>query len=65
MNKEAKRLQEILTVLKRHHLLSDKTPQNIRETLEDLGPTFVKMGQLLSARNDLIDEALSEELKKT
>lgn len=64
MNKEAKRLQEILTVLKRHHLLSDKTPQNIRETLEDLGPTFVKMGQLLSARNDLIDEALSEELKK-
>ncbi len=31
--------------------------------LEDLGPTFVKLGQILSTRSDLIPQALCDELK--
>lgn len=32
--------------------------------LEDLGPTFVKLGQILSTRPDLVGEELSDELAK-
>jgi ubiquinone biosynthesis protein len=36
----------------------------IRELIEDLGPTFVKFGQILADRPDLISEKLRNELKK-
>jgi len=41
-------------------------PQNerIRKTLEELGPTFVKFGQLLSMRPDIIPQPLILELSK-
>lgn len=38
--------------------------QRIRGTLEDLGPTFVKFGQVLSSRPDILPEPLIAELKK-
>jgi ubiquinone biosynthesis protein len=36
----------------------------LRRTLEDLGPTFVKFGQLLSTRSDVIPEGILVELQK-
>lgn len=39
-------------------------PQTLRKTLEELGPTFVKLGQVLSTRADLLPEEYIEELKK-
>ena len=36
----------------------------IRMALEDLGPIFVKFGQLLSTRRDLLPEDIAEELAK-
>ncbi|VAW56218.1 Ubiquinone biosynthesis regulatory protein kinase UbiB, partial [hydrothermal vent metagenome] len=36
--------------------------QRIRETLEDLGPIFIKFGQMLSTRKDLLPEDVAEEL---
>lgn len=39
-------------------------PQKVRMVFEDLGPTFVKMGQLLSARPDLIPREYVEEFRK-
>ncbi|PHQ78872.1 MAG: ubiquinone biosynthesis regulatory protein kinase UbiB [Coxiella sp. (in: Bacteria)] len=36
----------------------------IRETLESLGPIYVKFGQMLSTRADLIPEDIIDELKK-
>jgi len=35
-----------------------------RQALEELGPTFIKFGQILSSRRDLIDETLFIELRK-
>ena len=58
------RLKEIIDVIKSHDLLKNRSVSNIRETIEDLGPTFIKMGQILSLRPDLISEDLSNELKK-
>ena len=39
-------------------------PQRIRLIIEDLGPTFVKFGQILADRPDLASEQLRDELKK-
>lgn len=38
--------------------------ERIRITFEELGPTFIKMGQLLSTRADLIPQDILEELSK-
>lgn len=39
-------------------------PVRIRRLLEDLGPIFVKFGQILSVRRDLLPEALIHELSR-
>ncbi|MCU7828666.1 MAG: ubiquinone biosynthesis regulatory protein kinase UbiB [Candidatus Thiodiazotropha sp. (ex Myrtea sp. 'scaly one' KF741663)] len=39
-------------------------PVRIRRTLEDLGPIFVKFGQILSTRRDLLPDDLAKELAK-
>lgn len=38
------------------------TPERIRHALSDLGPTFIKIGQMLSTRPDLVGPELVEEL---
>lgn len=40
------------------------TPERIRMVLEELGPTFVKFGQVLSLRPDLLPPVLVRELGK-
>lgn len=39
-------------------------PERIRQTLEELGPTFIKIGQFLSTRGDVIPATVIEELRK-
>lgn len=41
-----------------------RTAERIRRVLEDLGPTFVKLGQLVSTRPDVIPPDIIEELQR-
>lgn len=59
-----RRLNEILKVLKKHQLTSGLTPVKLREILEDLGPTYVKLGQIMSMRSDMLPEVYCQELTR-
>ena len=41
-----------------------QAPAHIRQMLEELGPTFVKLGQILSTRPDIVPEPYISELAK-
>ena len=45
-------------------LLAPNFGARLRQTLDDLGPTFVKFGQLLSTRSDILPEGVLFELQK-
>jgi len=45
-------------------LLGPNFGVRLRQTLDDLGPTFVKFGQLLSIRSDILPESVLIELQK-
>jgi len=42
----------------------DPAPVRVRKAVEDLGPIFVKLGQMLSTRADLLPPAYAEELSR-
>ena len=59
------RAAEILGVFARHNFYANGfTPVELRTTLEDLGPTYVKIGQIMSSRVDMLPERYCRELEK-
>ena len=66
--KKGQRLREIMQVMRGHHFLSNfyhqKNPEEIYAALQELGPTFIKMGQILSTRPDLISPAYVKTLRQ-
>lgn len=60
----SRRLREIYKILGKHHVLSGFTPTEFRTVLEDLGPSFVKIGQTLSTRSEILPPAYCDELAK-
>lgn len=60
----AKRLREISSILRKHKFLRGFSPEEFRAMLEDLGPSFVKIGQTLSTRSEILPKAFCDELEK-
>lgn len=62
------RLLEIVRVIRAHdfirNFLKQQHPEEIRAAFEELGPTFIKAGQLLSTRPDLVSPAFIAEFSK-
>ena len=65
-NKESRsgRMQEILAVLRHHNIIQGVSPEKLRSILEDLGPTYVKIGQVMSMRSDMLPQSYCGELMK-
>ena len=63
--KEKHRAIEMLGIFAAHNYYANGiTPEELRTTLEDLGPTYVKIGQVMSSRADILPEEYCDELKK-
>lgn len=60
----AARLAEIIKALRRNGVARGITPEQLVHLLEDLGPTFIKLGQILSARSDMLPQRYCNALKK-
>jgi len=62
---DLKRFSEILEILKKHNLIREGlSPEKLRSILEDLGPTFIKLGQVMSMRTDFLPAEYCAELEK-
>lgn len=62
------RLLEIVRVMRNHNVITNfinqRNPREVRLAFQELGPTFIKAGQLLSTRPDLISPAFIAEMRQ-
>lgn len=58
------RLSEIRKVLSDNHITRGITPEKLRVILEELGPTYVKLGQIMALHSDVLPERYCRELMK-
>lgn len=65
---ERKRISEIIAVFLKYGIKEGITnmtdPVHVRRALEELGPTFIKIGQILSTRPDILPESYTAEFQK-
>lgn len=63
---KGQRYREIGATLARHGIgvVGEHRAEHVRAACEELGPTFIKLGQALSTRADLLPEAYRTELSK-
>lgn len=64
MSANPTRFTQILAILHKHHIEKGIDPIKFRLILEDLGPTYVKIGQIMSTRQDMFSERYCNELIK-
>ena len=63
MNEKA-RLKEIVAILKESNFLSGITPEKVCTTITKLGPTFIKIGQIMASRYDILPKQYCDALAK-
>ena len=56
--------KEIIAILKKYDYEDGLTPETTVSILQDLGPTFVKLGQIASTHTDMLPEEYCEALGK-
>lgn len=61
---EKQRLKEIIKILKDSNLLEGMTPEKFCQIIEKLGPTFIKIGQIMSNRVDVFPKNYCNALVK-
>lgn len=59
-----KRLVQIIRILWKHRVYRSISPEQLVAVLQDLGPTFVKIGQMISARADIFPPEYCDALTK-
>lgn len=61
------RLAEIIRVFINYNVVPNfvqqKNPEQVKKAFEELGPTFIKIGQMLSVREDLLSSAFTQTFK--
>ena len=63
-NKYSSRLRGMTAVLRKHGITGGLTPEKLRLILEDLGPTYIKLGQIMSLHSDILPKSYCEELMR-
>ena len=58
------RLKEMTEVLRKHNIKRGVSPEKLRLILEDLGPTFIKLGQIMSMHSDILPKRYCDELMR-
>lgn len=58
------RLKQITKVLRKHKVRRGISPIKLRLILEDLGPTFIKLGQIMSMHSDILPKRYCDELTR-
>lgn len=61
---KVKRLGQIMRIANQFDVVRGLTPVKMRLMLEALGPTFVKVGQILSMRSEILPQSFCDELAK-
>ena len=61
---KVKRLGQIMRIANQFDVVHGLTPVKMRLMLEALGPTFVKVGQILSMRSEILPQSFYDELAK-
>lgn len=59
-----RRIAEIFGLVRKYEVWHDITPKRLRCLLEELGPMFVKMGQILANRSEILPQAFCDELRR-
>lgn len=60
--RRTQRLREIVALMRRHHVMDGLSPTQFRDILVDLGPSFIKIGQMLSLRSEILPQAYCDSL---
>lgn len=60
----SERFREIKDVLRKNQITRGVTPEKLRMILEELGPTYIKLGQIMSLHSDFLPKAYYDELLK-
>lgn len=57
-----RRLREIIKLMRKHRVQEGLSPDQLRSFLIDLGPSFIKIGQMLSLRSEILPQAYCDAL---